>query len=118
MDLISWERLVSWPSLSIELAGIILVAVALHRRYWSDLSDIPGPFWASITRLWHVWVILEGRQNLRLKDLHEKHGHFVRIAPNEVSVSHTDGSTVLLRANLHKVGQTHQRPTIFVVGIN
>lgn len=102
MGLFSLEVLISWPGLAFELT-VLLVSVALHRYYLSELSDIPGPFWASITRLWHVWYILEGRQNLHLKALHEKHGHFVRIAPNEVSVSHPDGSTLLLRANLHKV---------------
>ena len=102
MDFIPLGVFVSWPSLIIELT-VLIVATALHRRYLNDLSVIPGPFWASITRLWHVWVILEGKQNLRLKVLHEKHGPFVRIAPNEVSVSHPDGSTLLLRANLLKV---------------
>ena len=102
MDFTGWEVLVSWPSFVLELI-VFLIALALHRLYLSDLSDIPGPFWASITRLWHVWIIFEGEQNLRLKALHEKHGHFVRIAPNEVSVSHTDGSTLLLRADLDKV---------------
>lgn len=96
------ETLMSWSGLVIVLV-VLLVSVALHRHHFSDLSDIPGPFWASITRLWHVWHIIEGKQNLRLKALHEKHGPFVRIAPNEVSVSHPDGSTLLLRANLHKV---------------
>ncbi|MAD81870.1 MAG: hypothetical protein CL912_02810 [Deltaproteobacteria bacterium] len=99
----SWELLVSGRGL---IAGValMLVSVALHRHYFSDLSNVPGPFWASITRLWHVWYILNGKQNLHLKALHEKYGHFVRIAPNEVSVSHPDGSTLLLRAKLHKVG--------------
>ncbi|KAK2471841.1 hypothetical protein H9L39_16524 [Fusarium oxysporum f. sp. albedinis] len=95
------EVLVSWPGFITELA-LLAFAIAVHRRYFSNLSDIPGPFWASVTRLWHVWIILEGKQNVRLKALHRKHGQFVRIAPNEVSVCHPDGSTLLLRANLHK----------------
>ena len=101
MGLIRWELSASWPVLITGLV-IFFTAAALHRRYFSGLSDIPGPFWASITRLWHVWVILQGKQNLRLKALHDEHGPFVRIAPNEVSVSHPDGSTRLLRANLQK----------------
>ncbi|KAI3572087.1 cytochrome P450 [Fusarium oxysporum f. sp. albedinis] len=96
------EVLVSWPGFITELA-LLVFAIAVHRRYFSNLSDIPGPFWASVTRLWHVWIILEGKQNVRLKALHRKHGQFVRIAPNEVSVCHPDGSTLLLRANLHKI---------------
>ena len=76
----------------------------LYQRYVSDLSDIPGPFIASITRFWHVCVILQGKQNLSIKALHEKHGPFVRIAPNEVSVCHPDGSSKLLRESHEKVG--------------
>ena len=103
MNFQCWEVLVSWSGLIAEIT-LLLTSIAIHRRYFSKLSDIPGPFWASITRFWHVWYILKGKQNLCLKALHEKHGHFVRIAPNEVSVSHPDGSTVLLRAKLQKVG--------------
>ncbi|RKK87876.1 hypothetical protein BFJ68_g16999 [Fusarium oxysporum] len=102
MNSVNIEVLVSWTGLILELA-LLIVAIALHRRYFSNLSDIPGPFWASMTRLWHIWIILEGKQNLRLKALHRKHGQFVRIAPNEVSVCHPDGSKLLLGDdNLHK----------------
>lgn len=99
----------TWPILITGLA--LCCATALRRRYLSDLSDIPGPFWASITRLWHVWVILQGKQNLRLRALHEEHGPFVRIAPNEVSVSHADGSAQLLRASLRKVSDPRLDPS-------
>ncbi|CAG2000634.1 unnamed protein product [Fusarium graminearum] len=37
-------------------------------------SDIPGPFAASFTRLWHMNHILKGDQNLELIRLHEKLG--------------------------------------------
>lgn len=102
MDLLTNLNLPSWPNLFLALLTL-LTGIAFRRRYLSDLSSIPGPFWASITRLWHVWYILKGDQNERLKALHARHGHFVRIAPNEVSVCHPDGSTKLLYANLHKV---------------
>jgi hypothetical protein len=102
MDFVTWRVLVSWPGLIFEVT-IFLLYIVCSRRYFSDLSDIPGPFWASITRLCHIWYILEGKQNLRLTALHEIYGHFVRIAPNEVSVCHPDGPSILLRANLHKV---------------
>ncbi|KAG9250652.1 cytochrome P450 [Emericellopsis atlantica] len=107
-----WGQLVSWPSLVVQLA-IALVAIAIRRRYLSELSDIPGPFWASITRLWHVFVILEGQQNLRLKALHRKHGHFVRIAPREVSVSHPEARWILqddlFKADWYKVTSVPDR---------
>ncbi|KAK0615337.1 cytochrome P450 [Bombardia bombarda] len=86
--------------------GILIVAflaaLVLQRRYFSALSDLPGPFWASISRSWHAYHIFTGDHNLHLLDLHEKHGHFVRIAPNEVSVSHPDGPRLLLQSHLRK----------------
>lgn len=82
---------------------LIIITIAIRRRYFSSLSHVPGPFWASITRLWHVYHIYQGDHNTTLLALHERYGHFVRIAPNEVSVSHPDGPTILLQALLRKV---------------
>lgn len=46
--------------------------------------------------------IIKGDQNLELSRLHDKHGHFVRIAPNEVSISHPDAIRKVLLAPLRK----------------
>lgn len=94
--------LTSWLAALVQ-AVILLFSVAVYRRYLSPLSDIPGPFWASITRLWQVVHIFKGDQNLESIALHDKYGHFVRIAPNEVSVSHPDGPKSLLLTPQRKV---------------
>lgn len=77
-----------------------------RRRYFSPISHIPGPFFASVSRLWHVRQILRGKQNYKLLELHEKHGHFVRIAHNEVSVSHPHGVKALYLASVPKASTT------------
>lgn len=56
-----------------------LLSLLTWRRYLSTISDIPGPFLASFTRLWHMMIILEGDQNLELIRLHEKHGNDRRL---------------------------------------
>lgn len=56
-----------------------LLSLLTWRRYFSTISDIPGPFLASFTRLWHMMRILEGDQNLELIRLHEKHGSDLRL---------------------------------------
>jgi hypothetical protein len=105
------------------IASISLLSLLIWRRYFSVISDIPGPFAASFTRLWHMHRILKGDQNLELIRLHEQHGrfirhirmciivlpltcllgHFVRISYDEVSVSHPDAIAKILLAPLHKV---------------
>ncbi|KAJ4392301.1 hypothetical protein N0V93_005926 [Gnomoniopsis smithogilvyi] len=91
----------TWQGVAAQLV-VLIISVAIYRRYFSPLSGVPGPFWASITRLWQVSHILKGDQNLEAIALHNRHGHFVRIAPNEVSVSHPDGPKLLLQAPLRK----------------
>jgi hypothetical protein len=58
----------------VALWSVALSGLLLWRRYFSSISDIPGPFAASFTRLWHMHRILKGDQNLELIRLHEKHG--------------------------------------------
>lgn len=93
---------VSLPTI-LGTAVALVLTIVLWRRFLSPLKDIPGPFWASITRLWHVKIIIDGNQNVRLRDAHHKYGPFVRMAPKEVSVTHPDGVKRLLLQALPKV---------------
>ncbi|KAF2443446.1 cytochrome P450 [Karstenula rhodostoma CBS 690.94] len=92
---------IDWLSLT-ALGVVGLLSLLVWRRYFSAISDIPGPFAASFTRLWHMRRILKGDQNLELIRLHAKHGHFVRMSYDEVSVSHPDAIKKILLATLHK----------------
>jgi len=64
--------------------AIALLAYVLYQRLLSPLAKIPGPFWASVSRLWitkHAW---DGDMNRVAIALHERHGKLVRTGPNEV----------------------------------
>lgn len=69
-------------SLSMVVSGIISLAFAwllgsyIWYRYLSPISDIPGPFLASFSRLWLIKSILRGRSARELSELHEKHGQY------------------------------------------
>lgn len=56
------------------LAVTSLAFVFFRRRYLSPISFVPGPFWASISRWWHIRQIVHGDQNLALIREHDKHG--------------------------------------------
>lgn len=43
-------------------------------RYLSPISNIPGPFLASFSRLWLIKTLLKGKGASELADLHEKYG--------------------------------------------
>ncbi|KAK7941445.1 uncharacterized protein PG986_013832 [Apiospora aurea] len=78
------------------------VFVVMYRVYLSPLRHIPGPGPAAVTRFWYVRRLLKGKINVDILAAHDQYGHFVRIAPNEVSVGHPDGPKKILLATLHK----------------
>ncbi|KAF2759869.1 cytochrome P450 [Pseudovirgaria hyperparasitica] len=77
---------------------VSLACIAVKRRYLSLLSKHPGPFWASVTRLWKLYLTSRGRSHIDLPALHDKYGPIVRIAPNEVSLASPEAARQLLSA--------------------
>ncbi|AEO69867.1 uncharacterized protein THITE_2120621 [Thermothielavioides terrestris NRRL 8126] len=74
-------------ALSLSLLLVILTSYVAYQRLLSPFAGIPGPFWASLSRLWLTWHARKGDLHTVMMRLHEKHGKLVRIAPSEVSIS-------------------------------
>ena len=71
-------------SISIFVLGALYV---IYTRDFTPLRSIPGPFLASISKLW-IFNQQRGYQRQKVDiNLHKKYGPIVRVAPNEVSVS-------------------------------
>ena len=68
----------------IALAGYALAWIA-YARLFHPLKHIPGPFWASISRLWMVHHLWRGDMDVVQRQLHKKYGPLVRIAPDEIA---------------------------------
>lgn len=63
---------------------VFVLNLVVHRCMLSPLSKCPGPFFASISRLWYTYINWQGNQHEVLQSLHAKYGDTVRVAPNEV----------------------------------
>ncbi|KAL2787917.1 cytochrome P450 [Aspergillus keveii] len=87
-----------WPL----LPALILLAIVVKRRYLGSLREVPGPFLASISSLWKIKQIIKGHTEEEMLALHKKHGDFVRITDNEVSIGHPDAVKHLLHAKIAK----------------
>ena len=68
------------------LACLPALLYVVYQRFFSPLAGIPGPFWASLSRLWYAYIVWKGNMHQVLPGLHRKYGDVVRIAPNEVQV--------------------------------
>ncbi|KIW21621.1 hypothetical protein PV08_02201 [Exophiala spinifera] len=69
------------------LIAALVTSRALFNRYGHGISRIPGPFLASCTDLWRVFVVWQRRPELKHIKLHQRHGPLVRLGPRAVSIS-------------------------------
>lgn len=63
---------------------LFLTCRSIYRLFISPLARFPGPFWARTTNLWHMKVILAGREHIALYELHARYGPVVRIGPSKL----------------------------------
>ena len=57
------------------LAFVVLTII--RRRYFSPISDIPGPFLASFSVLWQIKHVLKGHTEQVTIAEHKKHGGLI-----------------------------------------
>ncbi|EXK75986.1 hypothetical protein FOQG_19252 [Fusarium oxysporum f. sp. raphani 54005] len=66
--------------------GIIWISVlVIYRLFFHPLAQYPGPKLAACSQLWFIQAWTRGRYPFVMKQVHDKYGDVVRIAPNELS---------------------------------
>ena len=73
---ISFVQLVNYGA---GMLGVVILTSVLRQRYFSVISDIPGPILSSCGTLFQLWEIYRGRINERIARLHLEHGMCVSI---------------------------------------
>ncbi|TVY40293.1 Cytochrome P450 monooxygenase [Lachnellula subtilissima] len=76
--------------------------IFVRRRWFSSISDIPGPFLGSFSVLWQIKHAIKGHTEEETIAEHRKHGDFVRIGYNEVSIGHPDAINEVLKSQMNK----------------
>ncbi|GAP90252.2 putative cytochrome p450 [Rosellinia necatrix] len=66
----------------------ILLSIATYRVFFHRLHSFPGPWYARVTKLWHLWAARNSKNHLVLDKLHRRFGDFVRTGPSEITVFH------------------------------
>jgi len=66
---------------SIPLVALIVISLLTYLLVWvvyarhvHPLAKYPGPFFASITRFWHIFDVARGSSEKTQRRLHEKYG--------------------------------------------
>lgn len=86
-------------SLASVILGGIFISVLTYRLFFNPLNKIPGPFFARISKFDSLFRNTKFDGHRQLLKLHEKYGRFVRIGPNDLSVTDPDGIRVISGSN-------------------
>ena len=90
-----WRDII-FPTWTLPLLFVLLAtAYLVYNKYGYSISAIPGPFLASYTHLWRLFLVWKRRPEVTHIDLHEKYGLLVRLGPNAVSVSDPEAIKVI-----------------------
>lgn len=99
---------------------LLLSSYIIYIRLFHPLSSIPGPFIASLTRLWmakHAW---DGDMHTTMIHLHSIHGPLVRTGANEISVADPtaiksiySGGSKFRKSDWYSVWQGHRKFDLF-----
>lgn len=84
------------------LPAILVTLTLFHftRNYLKPgVTTIPGPLLAKLTNLWRFIDVANGRAEVTLYNLHQKHGDYVRLGPNVVSVRNLDALKTIYGIN-------------------
>jgi cytochrome P450 len=110
----------SIPWSLIILLAIIPLTWTIYQRFLHPLASVPGPFTASLTRLWmtkHSW---DGDMNTTMIALHKQYGPLVRTGPNELSVADLaaiktiyGAGTPFRKSTWYSVWQGHRKFDLF-----
>ncbi|KAG7116684.1 Cytochrome monooxygenase like protein [Verticillium longisporum] len=77
----------------------LLAAKLVVNRFGGGLNGIPGPFAASFTDWWRVFIVWGRRPELTHIKLHEKYGPLVRLGPRTVSVGNAEAIKTIYALN-------------------
>ncbi|KAK5993999.1 Cytochrome P450 monooxygenase FCK2 [Cladobotryum mycophilum] len=69
------------------LPGLFL-SMTVYRVFFHRLTreGFPGPWYAPISKLWHVWACRDSMNHVLLDKLHKQYGDFVRTGPSEITI--------------------------------
>ncbi len=95
----------------LSVLAVLGVSYFIYLRYFHPLARIPGPFLASITRLWLVAKAQTWQRHWIEIALHKKYGPIVRISPNEVMVSDPRYVKMIYGAGTHFIKAPWYRAT-------
>ncbi|KAF4631291.1 hypothetical protein G7Y89_g6844 [Cudoniella acicularis] len=95
------------------LPELIVGSYAIYNIFFHPLRQYPGPWYTKSSRLWFIIKIFRGTVVYDIKQLHDKYGDIVRVAPNELSYTNPDAWQEVYGCNIRQVEKYRKERTVF-----
>ncbi|KUI70157.1 Isotrichodermin C-15 hydroxylase [Cytospora mali] len=76
---------VGFPILLAVVFTVYSISSIIYNLFFSPLRKIPGPKLWAVTQIPYSHLMVSGKSHERMRELHEKYGDVVRVAPNQVA---------------------------------
>jgi tryprostatin B 6-hydroxylase len=77
----------------------LYLSLIIYRLFFNPLNKFPGPYGARLSKFDFVFRVTKMDGHHKLYAMHRKYGKFVRIGPNDLSVSDPDGVQIVQGLN-------------------
>ncbi|KAJ6008082.1 P450 monooxygenase [Penicillium herquei] len=83
-------KVVTITNIFLSMIGFVVIQFLyqiIYYRFFHPLKNYPGPFWASVTRLWQSWHFIQGSELEIMWQAVKQYGPVVRISPTMLLVA-------------------------------
>lgn len=94
------------------ILAILVLYKLMHNKYCQGINHIPGPFLASFTDFWRLFLVWGRRAERTHIHLHEKYGDCVRIGPKTILVADWDAVKQIYALNAGYVKVSHRHGVV------
>lgn len=91
---------------------------SLYNLFLHPLRRFPGPRFAAATRIQFSWKLLNGTLPFYIKDLHDKYGDVVRIAPDELCYRNAESWKSIYGVQPRGTNNSNKDSRFFVKEVN
>jgi hypothetical protein len=83
--------------LNVVFFSVFFVFTAIRRLYLHPLSSWPGHKLAALSKVYEAYLYKTGVNAAVIRELHRKHGDFLRTGPNEVAINNVEALQLFSR---------------------
>ncbi|ORX73125.1 cytochrome P450 [Linderina pennispora] len=88
---------------------LYFISTPIYHLFLSPLARVPGPRLNAISNIPLNRAVLAGNYHLYSRQMHEKYGPVVRLAPNKVSTSNTSDTRTILATHAFRKSQFYDQ---------